>query len=156
MYTQQMHRHIQTHRGISYNRAPHIWHESHPATVLHLPSSSRFPLRRLDEPTCEFIYLSQGSGLLLIHKMTLMWSLFSLCRDPSIHSIARNAFKFVVSSVNPLPAFGSSTEASNLVLTRHSVKLVVETKLGNRERESSVSEHRHRLSCWQDSNQSFK
>lgn len=41
-------------------------------------------------------------------------------------------FSLSSSSVNPLPAFGSSTVASDLVLTLHTVKLVVETELENK------------------------
>lgn len=129
----------QTHRYIHTHRQRHLIRHSlsHMAQVkscyrVTFPFLHPVVSLDLDEPTSKFIHLSKGSGLLLIHKMTLVWRLFfSVQRSQHPHTIARNAFRFVVlfSSVNPLPALGSPTVASDLVLTLHSVKLVVETQL---------------------------
>lgn len=133
-HVHQTHRYIHTDRGISYNRASHIWHKLHPATVF--PSSTCF-FFDLDEPMCELIHLSKGSGLLLIHKMTLVWSLFFFYAEiiASTHykQGMRLGLSFLFSSVNPLSAFGSSTVAGELVLTLHSIELVVETQLEDRD-----------------------
>lgn len=60
---------IRTDRGITYNRAPHIWHKSHPATVLHCCLLHPICLHDLVEPTRKCVFF-KGSGPLLIHKMT--------------------------------------------------------------------------------------
>lgn len=142
MFTEQTHKYIQTDkRHLIQQSLPHMarvtscYHVTFP--FLHPSSSSILTNRRVNS------FISpKGSGLLLIHKMTLVWSLFfcffvSLRAEitASTHYIARNAFRFVVfvfSSVDPLPAFRSSTVAGNLVLALHGVKLVVETQLENR------------------------
>lgn len=130
MYTKQTHGYIQTEASTE----PLTYGTSHFLLLCYISLPPPIFNSTLLTNQHRFIYFSKGSGLLLIRKMTLVWSLlFILCRDHSIlHTLwqgMRLGSSFPFCSVNPLPAFRSSTVASNLVLALKAVKLVVETQL---------------------------
>lgn len=130
MYTKQTHGYIQTEASTE----PLTYGTSHFLLLCYISLPPPIFNSTLSTNQHRFIHFSKGSGLLLIRKMTLVWSLlFILCRDHSIlHTLwqgMRLGSSFPFCSVNPLPAFRSSTVASDLVLALNAVKLVVETQL---------------------------